>query len=343
MNSSFTLRRGVIMTSNKSRAPLASIRLLLPILFVLFLVSIADAYTIVLRDGRRVEIPSDFATTPTTLTYEVGAGIQVTLQVAAIDIAATELANNEPAGSLLRQRPKQPQFSETKTDNGRASKRAGAPRTITNRDLETFRLARVESEAADERRRKELGLPSIDETRRRAAVEAEESLQRLNELNSQQQDSETYWRTRASALRAEIAATSARINFLQRRLNELPQPFSTGAFINTLPFGTFGRTRVGRALRAPVGVIDGRTGGQVFVDPGPFRGTRRLGVHPLLPFTGAPVVSLPFQSYDYSLEGPALNTELDQLLAYRAGLEARWSDLEDEARRAGVSPGWLRP
>ncbi len=55
------------------------------------------------------------------------------------------------------------------------------------------------------------------------------------------------------------------------------------------------------------------------------------------------MIGLPFQAYDYALESPALITELDGLLAYRAGLEARWRDLEDEARRAGVSPGWLRP
>ncbi|HJX91038.1 MAG TPA: hypothetical protein VJ372_11110 [Pyrinomonadaceae bacterium] len=37
-----------------------------------------------------------------------------------------------------------------------------------------------------------------------------------------------------------------------------------------------------------------------------------------------------------------LLSELDQLLAQRAGLQARWRDLEDEARRSGAYPGWLR-
>jgi hypothetical protein len=161
-------------------------------------------------------------------------------------------------------------------------------------------------------------------------------------------------------LRAELAATNARINFLQRRLDELPQPFSTGAFVGALSFSTFARARVGNALRLPgapnpgvfvapsigprarVNFGNGVTQGQVFVNPGPFRRTRRFGLQSFFPFPGA-TVGLPFQAYDYSLEGSALNTELDQLLAYRAGLEARWHDLEDEARHAGVSPGWLRP
>jgi hypothetical protein len=38
-----------------------------------------------------------------------------------------------------------------------------------------------------------------------------------------------------------------------------------------------------------------------------------------------------------------LITQLDDLLGKRAALQARWRDLEEEARRAGAYPGWLRP
>src|SRR5215216_4975577 len=60
------------------------------------------AYTVVLRGGRRVEIPATFTVTKWTLTYEAAPGINVTLQISTIDIAATERANNEPPGALLR-------------------------------------------------------------------------------------------------------------------------------------------------------------------------------------------------------------------------------------------------
>jgi ABC-type multidrug transport system fused ATPase/permease subunit len=349
------------MIYSKTKTLHASGRLLLPVLLMLLLVSAANAYTIIFRDGRRVEIPADFATTTTTLTYEVSEGIQITLQLAAIDIAATERANREPGGSLLRHSAKA--LSERKTDNSRRRVSQAAPRTITNRDLETFRRERVESEMLYERRRKELGLPSIEESRRRAAAEAEETFQTIREIRSRQEESETYWRTRASDLRADLASTNARIDFLQRRLNELSQPFSTGAFVGVSPFGTFARASVGNALRPPEvlnpGVFvaptfgpqltargnfgNGMTRGQVLVNPEPFRGRRRFGGQSFFPFSGVTAVGLPFEAYDYSLERPALITERDQLLAYRAGLEARWRDLEDEARRAGVSPGWLRP
>jgi hypothetical protein len=35
-------------------------------------------------------------------------------------------------------------------------------------------------------------------------------------------------------------------------------------------------------------------------------------------------------------------TELDQQAVRRAGLQARWRELEQEARRRGAYPGWLR-
>src|SRR5688500_16929274 len=68
---------------------------------ILLTVAAANAYTVIMRGGRRVEIPSRFIVTAATLTYEVTEGIQITIPMAAIDIPATEKANNEPPGSLL--------------------------------------------------------------------------------------------------------------------------------------------------------------------------------------------------------------------------------------------------
>ena len=47
-------------------------------------------------------------------------------------------------------------------------------------------------------------------------------------------------------------------------------------------------------------------------------------------------------AYDYSYERSELITRFNDLAAARAGLNARWRELEEEARRAGVPPGWLR-
>jgi hypothetical protein len=47
--------------------------------------------------------------------------------------------------------------------------------------------------------------------------------------------------------------------------------------------------------------------------------------------------------YNNSYEQSALDARLHELEGERAGLQARWRLLEEEARRAGVPPGWLRP
>ena len=79
----------------------SSRRLLFAVLLVSLVAVTANAYTIVMRDGRRIEVPAHFNVTQSTLTYEVSPSIQVTLQLAVIDIPGTELANKEPAGSFL--------------------------------------------------------------------------------------------------------------------------------------------------------------------------------------------------------------------------------------------------
>src|SRR3982751_4734043 len=71
-------------------------------LFLFLTVYAVNAYTVVMRDGRRVEIPNEFTVTDSTLTYGVGQGFQVTIQLNTLDIPATERANGEAQGSFLR-------------------------------------------------------------------------------------------------------------------------------------------------------------------------------------------------------------------------------------------------
>jgi hypothetical protein len=76
---------------------------------------------------------------------------------------------------------------------------------------------------------------------------------------------------------------------------------------------------------------------------GPF-----TGFTPRRPFAarGATFWPLPFYSpynYNNTYDQGELVLRLHQLEAERAGLRARWRLLEEEARRAGAPPGWLRP
>ena len=197
-------------------------RILLTLGFMLFLSATACAYTVVMRGGKRVEIPAQFAVTKTTITYEVSPGINVTLQMSAIDIPATGRANNELPGSLLKRA--ESGMSAARTNAGlQSSSTQEKRRIVTDRDLERFKRARLEGEAAYEKRRIESGLPSWEEYRRRAQQETESLWRELAERQSEGTQTESYWRERANELNSEIAATDAQIDFVRARLGERPR------------------------------------------------------------------------------------------------------------------------
>jgi hypothetical protein len=334
-------------------AKLTLVRIVSVFIFVCVLSASASAYTVVMRGGRRVEIPARFVVTTTTLTYEVSPGLQVTINVAAIDIQETEKVNNEVPGSLLQR------IHGSAIDSRPSADVRAQPlprRTITNSDLETSVRRRHQSEVAYEQRRKELGLPSVEESRRQAAAESASIGSELEQTRASERDSESYWRARASALRTEIAALDAELSYVRRQLDE---PFYAGistSFANLgggIPLVSFGGISHGpssQTVRRPqvfgsprssaqaIGRIPfggGATRGQVLVNPGRFPRARPFGsqwVAPAVFGTG----------YDFSYERSVLITRFNELSAARAGLNARWRELEDEARRAGAPPGWLR-
>jgi hypothetical protein len=220
-------------------------RVFFAIVFLALTVSAVNAYTVVMRDGRRVEIPNEFTVTNSTLTYEVSNGFQVTIQLNTVDIAATERANGEPAGALLRKADAPaavPNVPQTR-----------AARSITNKDLESYRKTRVENERAYDEQRRELGLPSAEERRREVAEIEDRTLEQVRRMRAQEED---YWRVRAEAARAEMAAQEARSGSRQ----DVPWSYSSfGGFSGFGPFDSFGFTdgRFGRFRRFQSSPFDG--------------------------------------------------------------------------------------
>src|SRR6185503_7471852 len=149
-------------------------RTLFAVLFLCVSISAVNAYTVVMRDGRRVEIPNEFTVTHSTLTYEVGNGFQVTMKLNTVNITATERANGQSTGSLLQKAAAPAVVPVTR------QKRAG--RSITNQDLEVYRKARVDNEAAYEKQREDLGLPSAEERRREVAEIQERTLEQVRRM-----------------------------------------------------------------------------------------------------------------------------------------------------------------
>jgi hypothetical protein len=343
------------------------------LLLLLVLPAAASAYTLVMRSGRHLEIPENFIITRTTLTYEAAPGISVTLQLSTIDIAATERLNGQPTGTFLRrvlEVKAQPGATEnspgTSTQAPKTSSAAPARRTITNRDLEGARLAREQSEAAYERRRLELGLPSLEETRRSQEEETARLRERSRLSEEEQAQAENYWRARSSELRTEFAVLDAQLDYLRGQLGQSRQPLLTGSYTIAAalsPFFSFGPRRpasvfprplssfgAGGAVAQSSGVAvfgGGSTRGRVLVNPS-IPGTSVFNRQPVFnrPRLFTPPFGLVATSnafYDTTYDRTLMVARLRELEALRAGLEARWRLLEDEARRAGAPPGWLRP
>ncbi len=202
-------------------------RIFFAALFLSLTVSAVSAYTVVMRDGRRVEIPNEFTVTNSTLTYDVGNGMQVTMQLSTVDIVATERANAEAAGALLRRASAREVAVEPQR---RTSAGSSAGRTITNADLEKFRRARVENE----NQRRELGLPSLEERQQQVALIEDRTLEQVRSMRAQE---EAYWRSRAEAARAEAAANEAKFG---RSSDQVRFVDSFGAFSGGFPFDGVG-------------------------------------------------------------------------------------------------------
>lgn len=216
-------------------------RILFAALFLSLTVTVVNAYTVVMRDGRRVEIPNEFTVTNSTLTYDVGNGMQITIQLNTVDIAATERANGASHGSLL-QRAAAPTVPVETAPQTRVTN------TITNADLEKFRQARVDNE----NRRKELGLPSLEERQQEVAAIEDRTVEQVRSMRAQE---EAYWRSRAEALRAEKAAAEAQFGSMRRSANDVQFVDSFGGYFpfDGIGFGvTGGRfNRFGRFQSSP--------------------------------------------------------------------------------------------
>ena len=361
---------------------------------LLFLLSpAASAYTLVMRGGRRVVIPDTFRLTQSQLTYETAPGVAVTLALDLVDVAATERENGDPAGGFYRRavvtRDTAERPAARARQKGPAVPSRPVARTLTNRELEPARRARVESERAYERRRAELGLPSAEESRRRDGEEEKAMRERARRKAEEDEGAEVYWRERAAALHEEAGALDAEINYLRGLLatssDNSSAGFSSatgltaaaltvfagpraslgrGGYARVFPAPPFAARNpanfglqnfgVGRYGRAPVGAslgvkigggtrtnfgLVGRGGGGRFA-----RQTHRgRFTHRRSQLFAAGVVGI-VAPFDYaSADASALVTRLWLLEGERAGLGARLRHLEDEARRAGAHPGWLRP
>lgn len=205
-------------------------RFLVASFLLVFTATAASAYTVVMRNGRTVEIPNTFTLTKSTLTYETAPGIQVTIQLASIDVAATERMNGQPAGSLFATASAPKALAPVQTP------RATATRSITNKDLEVYRRARLEGE----RERQELGLPSAEERQREVEEIDNRTQEQIREKRSQEELD--FWRNRATQLEMQMNAAGAPVMGNQY----ITDPWAYGLVSTGFPSGFDGFHRFNR-------------------------------------------------------------------------------------------------
>jgi hypothetical protein len=318
-------------------------RFLFVTLILVALANVAGAYTIVFRSGQRIEVPATFEVGAVTVTYELAPGINKTLQLALIDIAATERVNHEAPGGFFKHSP-EPAIISDEPPIQRAS------RTLTNRDLEPIRQRRIESEKAYEKRRGELGLPTLEESRRQRALEEESTLALARQRAADNARNEAYWRDRASALRSEFDSVDAQIAYLRSRPVENQGPIY--GYPNVYGYPNNGYPNVyGYPNNGYPNVYgypnNGYPNGQQYPSPYERRRARNQGTtNGRRPDFGVQVIipnSPPYQPpYVYG-NSSNQDDKLDNLMMRRADLESRWRTLEDDARRAKVPQVWLLP
>ena len=320
----------------RERCVMALNRFIMAVVFLVLTATVANAYTLVMRNGRQIEIPNEFTVTTSTLTYTVGSGIQITVQLSGIDIAKTERVNREPAGSFLAR-----VLPPARVAAPPAQTPQRAQRSITNHDLEGYRRTRIESELAYDKRRKELGLSSAEDGRRQAAAITDRTYQRLLGMRDRDESAEQYWRDRASSLRSEETTTLAQIDYVRQRLAEIPSTNSLAAFTSPFglasgPFMNFPFPNLNSGLHIGINTRQRNGRHRRFDRFG--RGRGRFN-----DLFGGNLVALPYETYDYTYERAELVKQLDELQLRNAALRVRWRELEEDARRAGAYPGWLRP
>jgi hypothetical protein len=163
-------------------------------LMILLLFPLAGyAYTLVLRNGRRIEIPDRFVVSQSWLIYETAPGMSVSMQIATIDIDETELANGESPGSFFTHQAETTQPVES---SSRLRRSQGSAKNVTNRELEKFQQERLKNDEIYDRDHKRRGLPSRDELRRMEWDSEQKMKQLASEVEAE--------RARTQALQAQL-------------------------------------------------------------------------------------------------------------------------------------------
>lgn len=109
-------------------------------------------------------------------------------------------------------------------------------KVVTNDDLEKYRQRRLQTEAEYDREAARRGLPSREELAEREERRQKFLTEFSQKAEAEQAQAQNYWQSQAFALRTEIAAVEAEINYVRARVGEIPAP-QTYYAVGYLPYG----------------------------------------------------------------------------------------------------------
>ncbi|MBI4747619.1 MAG: hypothetical protein HY774_03980 [Acidobacteria bacterium] len=271
----------------------------------------ASAYTVILKDGRRLEVQENYRIVNDIAVFVLADGKRFSVSVNNVDIAKTEMANHQGIGEFV-QRASAPlpildsdvQTAKKETPvlkDKAAVARAKSPitRTLVNADFEAYKQRRGDSGKDKE------GKSEPAEPVEVAAAVPAYSPPPVDPVLDRK--SEAYWRERARPLLTEMAVQEELIGILQNQLSQLE--------------ANRGRQTTYGAIQTPGGVVINGNGG--YYNPGS-------------------TILIP----QNNTNGQDFETKVrERLMEARLNLTAvqiRYNALTEEARRAGVPPGWTR-
>lgn len=208
---------------------------------------------------------------------------------------------------------------------------AAQTRTVTNADLEKYRLERLKADEAYRKNYARLGMPSPDEIDRINAQRRRELSALAERLEAQRDSVEAAIIGRADELRSQIGSISSQIEYLRRlRGRTFPQP---------LTFWSYGYRPI---YRAPAPVPQVPPNLQRINDISGMYPTstdifnRSIGHYPNPGRWPRPAGGFVFPVFVTVSGSNEVESRLIYLESVKAGLMNEWRALEEAARRAGV-------
>jgi hypothetical protein len=318
-------------------------RILFAVCILTLLPIMAQAYTLVLKDGRRIEVRNQYRLVNDIAVFTLPEGNRMSIAIEKINISETELANGDEPGMFVKNATNPPKVSEKKGDSSSgdqakndeeenpiaANGRPGAKR-LTNNDFERYRVRREEM-ARDAARRNEAKtgknpatVPTTEEEKTASAkpapqTESEKEAELLAKRRELEKSKEEYWRGRAKTLLTEARVLEEQIAVVQAQLEDNrrnPANQNPNVSVYSSPnYYPYPPIRIGGVpiLLGGGGRTTGGSSTVVINQPNPGQ-TRAMTLQERL-------------------------TELQ--LQYQETL-IRYDELLEEGRRAGALPGWLR-